>query len=585
MDGVTADSGRLSRPRVPGYDSFELIGRGGFSTVWRARQTAYDRMVAVKILLAGIDDEAGRRRFERECTLMGRLTGHPNIVTVFDSGFLDDGHPFLAMTYCEQGSLADRLRSTGPIPAAEVTRIGVKIAGALDAAHQLGVLHRDVKPENILITAFGEPALADFGISTARGAATVTTAYTPTHAAPEVLMGQPADVRTDAYNLGSTLYQLLRGESPFADPEQTGIASFVDRVLHQPPPTLPPEIAPAELSATIEAAMAKDPADRPQTLADFGRRLQDVQRSAGQPVTDMVLMGASPGVIATGAATAATFIAPPPETVPELPGAAGVGAVAPSGDATILPPVFSPAGATPAGGDATMLASRAREVDTPSQPPASSPPRRRYVRALIGVGAVVVLAALLVIVPWQQVMANFTAGGVTVTTTPSTSSTSTPTPMATSLTPTPTPTPTPSPTTPSPTALPAPTKAPSQATPSLSKPLITIMTNLRTIVFLAPAPPPDLVATRVALGHVRLVWNNSPTTSVVSYKVMRALNGGSYVESNDGVILASDTVTCTPGYAHCHVDWPPSGAVCYQIVAVTQNGLVSAPSPKSCLPA
>ena len=200
---------------------------------------------------------------------MGRLSGHPNIVTVFDAGFLDDGHPFLAMTYCEHGSLADRVRSTGPIPAAEVTRIGIKIAGALDAAHQLGVLHRDVKPENILITAFGEPALADFGISTARGAATVTTAYTPTHAAPEVLLGKPADMRTDAYNLGSTLYQLLRGESAFSDPEQTGIAGFVDRVLHEQPPALDPAIAPPALSEAIQAAIC------PET-SSLSRRLRGV---------------------------------------------------------------------------------------------------------------------------------------------------------------------------------------------------------------------------------------------------------------------------------------------------------------------
>ncbi len=580
MDGVDADSGRLSRPRVPGYDSFELIGRGGFSTVWCARQTAYDRMVAVKILQSGIDDEAGRRRFERECTLMGRLTGHPNIVTVFDSGFLDDGHPFLAMTYCEHGSLADRVRSTGPIPAAEVTRIGVKIAGALDAAHQLGVLHRDVKPENILVTAFGEPALADFGISTARDATTVTTAYTPTHAAPEVLLGKPADVHTDAYNLGSTLYQLLRGESAFADPEQTGIASFVDRVLHQPPPALPPEIAPAGLSAAIEAAMAKDPADRPQTLADFGRRLQDVQRAAGQPVTDMVLMGASPEVIEAGATTAATLIASPSAIVPESPGATPAGAAALSDDATILPPVFSPARVTPAGGDVTMLASRARDAATPSEPPPASTPRRRHVRALVGVGAVVVLAALLVVIPWQQVMATITSGRATATTTPATSTNTTPTPQATSPTPTPT-TVTPTPTTPTPTT--TPTTAPSTAATSASKPLATIITNLRTIINLAPAPPPDLVATRT-VGQVRLVWNNSPTASVVSYRVMRALNGGSYVES--GGVAASDTITCTAGYAHCYVDIaPPAGALCYQIVAVGKNGLVSAPSPKSCLPA
>ncbi len=507
MDGVEADSGRLSRPRVPGYDSFELIGRGGFSSVWRARQTAYDRMVAVKILHAGIEDEAGRRRFARECSLMGRLTGHPNIVTVFDSGFLDDGHPFLAMTYCEHGSLADRLRSSGPIPAAEVTRIGVKIAGALDAAHQLGVLHRDVKPENILVTAFGEPALADFGISIARGAATVTTAYTPTHAAPEVLLGKQADVRTDAYNLGSTLYQLLRGAPAFADPEQTGVAGFVDRVLHQPPPPLGAEIAPAGLAEAIEAAMAKDPDDRPQTLADFGRRLQDVQRAAGQPVTDMVLMGTASSAAAVGAGAAETLIAPASATVPEPQGETPAASAAADGP-TVLPPVFRPAGAAPVGGDATMLASRARDVEAPPPPPTTGKPRKRHVRALIAVGAVVVLAVLLVVVPWQQVMANITSGKAT---TAAATGSATPTPSATSPTPTPSATPTPSDTpTPTPTATPTPTKAPSSAAASTSKPIYTIIpiTKIQPPL-LAPAPPVDLVATRMAVNKVWLEWNNS----------------------------------------------------------------------------
>jgi serine/threonine-protein kinase PknK len=582
MDGVDADSGRLSRPRVPGYDSFELIGRGGFSSVWRARQTAYDRMVAVKILHSGIDDEAGRRRFERECTLMGRLTGHPNIVTVLDSGFLDDGHPFLAMTYCEHGSLADRVRSTGPIPAAEVTRIGVKIAGALDAAHQLGVLHRDVKPENILVTAFGEPALADFGISTARGAATVTAAYTPTHAAPEVLLGKPADVRTDAYNLGSTLYQLLRGESAFSDPEQTGVADFVDRVLHQPPPPLAPEIAPAALSAAIVAAMAKDPADRPQTLADFGRRLQDVQRGAGQPVTDMVLMGASPEAVAASATAAATLIAAA-AIIPELPGATPADASTPSGTATVLPPIFRSVRDTPASGDATMLASRARGVETPPEPPAAAEPRKRHVRALVGIGAVVALAALLVVVPWQQVMASFSSGRATSA--PATAISVTPTPSAISVSPTPsidTPTPTPTPT---PTSTPTPSKAPSSAAASTSKPVYTIIpiTKIQQPIF-APASPPDLVATRTVGNVVRLVWNKSPTTSVVSYRVMLALNGGSYAQSGNDV-PASSIKICTAGYAYCYVDSPAPGAVCYEIIAVAQNGFVSAASPKSCLPA
>ena len=138
MDDSPATDRFPQAPQVPGYDSFELIGRGGFSTVWKARQVAYDRLVAVKILNTGFDDEAGQRRFQRECALTGRLTGHPNIVTVLDSGFLADGHPFLTMDYCPNGSLADRIAREGPLSSEEVSRVGVKIAGALHTAHQRG---------------------------------------------------------------------------------------------------------------------------------------------------------------------------------------------------------------------------------------------------------------------------------------------------------------------------------------------------------------------------------------------------------------------------------------------------------------
>src|SRR6266581_1791532 len=125
---------------VPGYRDLTRIGRGGFSVVYRAHQEAFDRPVALKVLRMDSDDEV-QRRFLREVKLTGRLTG-----------------------LYEGGSLRDRLRESGPLPPAEVASIGAKIADALHAAHGLGIVHRDVKPGNILISRFGEPALADFGV-------------------------------------------------------------------------------------------------------------------------------------------------------------------------------------------------------------------------------------------------------------------------------------------------------------------------------------------------------------------------------------------------------------------------------------
>ncbi len=111
MSPPDGEAPRFGDPDVPGYESFDLVGRGAFGSVWRARQAAQDRFVAIKIFDAGVVDDAARHRFRLEAATTGRLTGHPHIITVLDSGFLGDGRPFLSMTYCERGSLARRLRS------------------------------------------------------------------------------------------------------------------------------------------------------------------------------------------------------------------------------------------------------------------------------------------------------------------------------------------------------------------------------------------------------------------------------------------------------------------------------------------
>jgi serine/threonine-protein kinase PknK len=232
---------KVSDLSIPGYDGFRLLGRGGFSAVYQARQLAYDRQVAVKVLDIGINDDTVRRRVTRERAATGRLTGHPNIVTILDSGFLGDGRPFLTMALCPNGSLADRVASEGALPIADVLHIGIKVAGALETAHRNEIVHRDIKPENILVTAYGEPALADFGISSVtdqRSLTRNTQAYTPNHAPPEVLRGEVASIPSDIYNLGSTLYQLLAGHPPFSLSGSAGLAVFVDKVLNQeaPPP-------------------------------------------------------------------------------------------------------------------------------------------------------------------------------------------------------------------------------------------------------------------------------------------------------------------------------------------------------------
>lgn len=162
--------GKTTRPHgsveeIDGYRDLVQVGSGGFGVVYRARQEHLDREVAVKILAVPTIDDTALTRFMRECQLTSRLTGHPNVVTVLDTGTTRTGRPYIATEYFEHGSLKQRLDRDGPMPLKDVLRIGIKIAGALAAAHDAGILHRDIKPENILISGYGEPALADFGVA------------------------------------------------------------------------------------------------------------------------------------------------------------------------------------------------------------------------------------------------------------------------------------------------------------------------------------------------------------------------------------------------------------------------------------
>jgi non-specific serine/threonine protein kinase len=245
---------------IPGIDDLEPIGRGGFGTVYRGWQAALRREVAVKVLDAPAVDAASERRFEREAMAMGSLSGHPNVVPVYDAGSVA-GRPYLVMPLLRDGSLQDRL-AAGPLPAEEVVRLGQGLADALSAAHAAGVLHRDVKPANVLRTSHGAPQLTDFGVAqvadmtlTLGGDLVATVGY----AAPEVLSGEPATEASDVYSLGATLHAAARGEAPFAaGPDDTPMSLAV-RVMTADPPDLRGASVPEGLCAVIERAMARDP--------------------------------------------------------------------------------------------------------------------------------------------------------------------------------------------------------------------------------------------------------------------------------------------------------------------------------------
>ena len=267
-----------------------LIGQGGFGAVYRAEQPSLGRTVAVKILSAPGMDERTRDRFERECVAIGALSGHPHIVTVFDSGINEWGRPFIVMDFMSRGSIADRVALDGPMQWPEAVDMGVKVGGAVASAHANGILHRDIKPQNVLVSAYGEPKLGDFGISSIGGEQTSSGTVTASleHAAPELLNGAPASIATDVYALASTIYTMVAGRSPFARNPDEPIQSLITRILTERVPDLRPRGVPGALCDVLERGLSKEPADRYGSSTEFADALRDVQEQQGLVATPLV---------------------------------------------------------------------------------------------------------------------------------------------------------------------------------------------------------------------------------------------------------------------------------------------------------
>jgi tRNA A-37 threonylcarbamoyl transferase component Bud32 len=259
------------------YELEELVGSGGMSSVYRAHDRVLERTVALKVLHRKLaDDEEYVERFRREAQMVAGLLHH-NIVTVIDRGE-DDDRPFIVFEYVGGENLKELVQREGPLPVERALELGLQIASGLAFAHENGFIHRDVKPQNVLLNGNGEAKVTDFGIArsldvkqgvTQTGAVVGTSEYI----APEQAQGQHVDERTDVYSLGILLYELLTGELPFSGENFVAVAM---QHINQTPPRVSerrPDVPP-RLDAAVAKALEKSPEHRFATMADFGRELE-----------------------------------------------------------------------------------------------------------------------------------------------------------------------------------------------------------------------------------------------------------------------------------------------------------------------
>ena len=335
-DRVVADRYVLKAP----------LGRGGMGVVWHAHDTVLGRAVAVKevVLPPSLPDDERRSahaRVMREARAAARLN-HPGAVTLYDV-VQDQGHPFIVMELVPASTLADLVRTGGPLPPGQVAEIGGQLAGALEAAHRAGIVHRDVKPGNVMVAEDGGVKLADFGVASLQGdpqlTATGLVLGSPAYMAPEQAAGEPSGPPADFWALGATMFFAVEGEPPFD--KGTSIATLAAVVNEDPRPM--PRAGP--LAPVIGALLAKDPADRPS-----GPRLRaDLERLAGpaSPATKVL-----PGYREE----------PPASTTAPLPA---------------VPPAPTPAAPEPSVGPAPVAAGPGFGVQLP-------PPEERQERPVLG---------------------------------------------------------------------------------------------------------------------------------------------------------------------------------------------------------
>lgn len=334
------------------YELVEAVGSGGAGEVWLATDEMLDRPVAVKVLRPELaEDEGTVRRFAAEARFMAQLN-HPGVATVYDFGKDPDGTAYLVMRFVEGESLRTILARRGPLPAALTMRIVAEAAEALDAAHAGGVIHRDVKPGNLMVRSDGSIILTDFGIARAAGSDATGAGLvlgTARYLAPEQAAGDEITPAVDVYALGVLAYECLAGGPPFDGPNPVAVAM---RHIEEEPPPLPNTV-PAPVRALVTAMMAKDARQRPSAAAVvMAARAAATAPAAPRPGDPrrrrQVLVGTAAGILAMATALFVATLGPsaPPAgssaTDDGRPVGSGVGMTQLSPGATGRSPVIAP---------------------------------------------------------------------------------------------------------------------------------------------------------------------------------------------------------------------------------------------------
>lgn len=377
------------------YRLDEFIASGGMGQVFRATDKTLNRTVAVKVLLPGLTSDAEfGSRFRAEARIMASI-GHPGVVGVYDYGESPEGTMFLVMAFVEGRPLGERIIREGALPVADTMAIVAQAADALHAAHSNGIIHRDVKPNNLLVSDNGAVTLVDFGVARSSNVTSVTKVNavigTALYMSPEQASGKPISPSTDIYALGAVAYHCLTGAPPFTGNSPLEIAI---KHLQDEPPPLPAEL-PGSVRALVERAMAKDPQDRFPTAAALA--------AAARAAQDPTLQDAVVPVVAPRRATPAprtTVAAPPGGTDRDrrpawVPVAVGMALLAVAGGVVLAilalsgdngrketpgnGPAVSPtaavvtSGPAPGGGGATRTTAAPSESAPPSETPSVAP--------------------------------------------------------------------------------------------------------------------------------------------------------------------------------------------------------------------